>query len=159
MSKLIIIVLLFSITLLSTPSFSLELKVEVQKIKALDKKIMMELFLLTGKESQNWQELLLIEKRMIELDPEQQNANPHVVFSQLKAGHYALRVFQDLNNNNLLDKSSNNIPLEPIGFSSNPSLFSGEPSPEDSVIALFDNKTILVNLKHRRSKKKHKKRH
>ena len=146
---------LFSLALFTTSSYSLELTVEIIKAKQFDKKIMIELFLLEDKKKQNWQNLQLIHKKVIQLSPE----NQEFKLSQLGEGTYALRVFQDTNSNGILDKSSNNIPLEPIGFSTNPSLFKGEPSPEDCAIELINDKHILINLKHRKQKKKRKKHH
>jgi len=159
MSKFLIITCFFSLGLLSNSSLALELTVKIQKIKAFDKKLMMELFLLTDKASQSWEECELIDKRVVEFNTEMQATNQAIVFSQLKSGKYSLRVFQDINNNGVLDKSSNNIPLEPVGFSSNPSLFGGEPSPDDSSIALISDQAIVVDLKHRKPRKKRARRH
>lgn len=153
MTKLTIAAFLFSIAFYSNPSFSLELTVNVAKVKTFNKKIMMELFLLTEVKTQNWRNTTLIEKRIIALDVE----NQAVIFSTLQAGSYAIRVFQDINNNGILDKSSSDIPLEPVGFSQNPSLFGGEPTPEDSAIALTIDEAITINLKYRKPKKKRKK--
>lgn len=152
MTKLTIIVFLFSIALLSNPSFSLELTVNLAKVKAFDKKIMMELFLLTEQEDQHWSKLSLIEKRIIELNI----GNQAVIFPTLQAGTYAIRIFQDSNNNGILDRSTSDIPLEPVGFSQNPSLFGGEPTPEDSALLLTNDQSITINLKHRKPKKKRK---
>jgi uncharacterized protein (DUF2141 family) len=150
MIKLVIISLFFNITLFSTIAFSLELTVEIKNTKQLDKKIMMELFLLTDNNPDNWNDIQLIEKKTVELYSE-------LKFHQLEKGRYALRVFQDVNNNGVLDKSASEIPKEPIGFSANPSLFGGEPLPQDSAIELNRNTTIYINLKHRKVRKKRKK--
>lgn len=40
-----------------------------------------------------------------------------VIFNNIPNGHYAVAVFQDLNNNNSLDKTGFSIPLEPVGIS------------------------------------------
>jgi len=50
----------------------------------------------------------------------------------LPPGSYAVQVFQDSNGNDRLDLSPRGIPLEPVGFSRNPSLFNGKPTPQDS---------------------------
>ena len=49
-------------------------------------------------------------------------------FADVPAGEYAIQVFQDLNGNAELDQSQRGVPLEPVGFSGNPSLFNGKPS-------------------------------
>jgi uncharacterized protein (DUF2141 family) len=159
MTKLLIITFFFSLSLFSKASLSLELTVKIQKIKEFDKKIMMEVFSLTDKESQRWEELQLTDKKVVELSLEAQGESQNIVFSQLKSGRYSLRIFQDINNNGVLDKSSNDIPLEPVGFSGNPSLFGGEPSPEDSVLVLIKDQEITINLKHRKPRKKRSTRH
>ena len=53
--------------------------------------------------------------------------------SELPPGRYAVQVFQDSNGNGKLDLSPRGIPLEPVGFSGDPSLFGGKPKPSDSL--------------------------
>lgn len=152
MPKLIIIALLFSVALYSNPSFSLALTVNVAKVKTTDKKIIMALYSLPKTPYQPWSKLPLIEKKIIDLGANNQD----VTFPSLPSGTYAIRLFQDLNNNEILDRSASDIPLEPVGFSQNPSLFGGEPTPEDSAITLTQDENITINLKHRKPKKKRK---
>ncbi|MBQ4833492.1 DUF2141 domain-containing protein [Pseudoalteromonas sp. MMG010] len=75
-----------------------------------------------------------------------------ITFTDIANGQYCFTFFQDLNNNNTLDLAANSIPKEPVGFSNNPNLFKGKPSPSDSLFVL--NKptslTIKVNNKKRR---------
>lgn len=72
--------------------------------------------------------------------------------SGLTAGKYCVRFFQDLNANGELDLAANSIPKEPVGFSNNPNLMFGQPSPEDSMFELGENSEmkIKVNNKKRR---------
>ena len=42
-----------------------------------------------------------------------------LVFTNLDAGTYGIAVFQDLNTNEVLDKTSLGVPTEPYGFSNN----------------------------------------
>jgi uncharacterized protein (DUF2141 family) len=154
MTTLLKILFLFSILLLSNSAFSLELIVEVKKIKQFDKKIIIELFQLKNQQNLSWQDIKLLQKKIIKLNTEDQV----IKFSQLEEATYAIRLYQDINSNNILDKSSNNIPLEPVGFSTNPSLFKGEPFPDNCAIQLKKDKHILINIKHRKPKRKRKKR-
>ena len=149
MIKLTILVFFFSITLLSNPSFSLELTVKINKLKKLDKKIRFELYLVGLKQPKKWNNLQLVNSDYVVVGPEKNE----IFISQLDHGRYALRIYQDLNNNGKLDKSSSNIPLEPIGFSENPSLFSGEPLPEDAAFELRENMSMAITLKHRKAKR------
>ena len=153
MTKLIIVALLFSVIFFSKPSFSLVLTVNLAKVKIHEQKIMMELYLLTETNQQVWSTLPLIEKKVIDLTIDNQT----VIFPTLAAGTYAIRVFQDTNNNGILDRSTSDIPLEPVGFSQNPSLFGGEPTPVDSAVILANDESITINLKHRKPRKKRKK--
>jgi uncharacterized protein (DUF2141 family) len=51
-------------------------------------------------------------------------------FSDVPPGRYAVQLFVDNNGNGKLDTSDKlGIPREPVGFSNNPSLFEGQPSP------------------------------
>ncbi len=47
----------------------------------------------------------------------------------LPPGRYALQLYQDSNGNGQLDLSPRGIPLEPVGFSANPPLVNGKPTP------------------------------
>ncbi|WP_373389341.1 DUF2141 domain-containing protein [Pseudomonas alcaligenes] len=44
-------------------------------------------------------------------------------------GRYAVQLYQDSNGNGRLDLSPRGVPQEPVGFSGNPSLLKGKPSP------------------------------
>lgn len=44
-------------------------------------------------------------------------------------GRYAVQLYQDSNGNGRLDLSPRGVPQEPVGFSGNPSLVKGKPSP------------------------------
>lgn len=44
-------------------------------------------------------------------------------------GRYAVQLYQDSNGNGRLDLSPRGVPQEPVGFSGNPALLKGKPSP------------------------------
>lgn len=67
-----------------------------------------------------------------------------VKFDQLPAGRYAVKVFQDLNENQKLD-TSNQMPTEPFGFS-NVTMLMGPLSFEQTAFDLDAPKTIVINL-------------
>lgn len=74
--------------------------------------------------------------------------------SDLPPGRYAVQVFQDSNGNGQLDLSPRGIPLEPVGFSGNPALFGGKPTPSESLFEHGDTDSIIgVRLIHPRKKK------
>ncbi|MBU2871632.1 DUF2141 domain-containing protein [Colwellia sp. E2M01] len=154
MIKLTTIISIVCVAICSNLAFSSELTVNIKKVEVLDKVIMMELFLLAEAESTDWMQAQLIDKKRILLGTENQQGIAEFTFSNIENGRYALRVFQDLNDNGFLDRSSSDIPVEPIGFSNNPSLFGGEPTPEDSVINVTQDTIISINLKHKKPRKK-----
>lgn len=78
---------------------------------------------LVSAEQQDWQPSL----------HELQGTQTPLRIADLPPGRYAVQVFQDSNGNGQLDLSPRGIPLEPVGFSGNPSLFGGKPKPSDSL--------------------------
>lgn len=72
-----------------------------------------------------------------------------ITFAELAVGQYAISVFHDLNQNELLDKKSVlPIPKEPFGFSNNPRLFFGPPRYEEcSFIFNQHNQEITIQLR------------
>ena len=71
----------------------------------------------------------------------------------LPPGRYAVQLFEDSNGNGQLDLSPRGIPLEPVGFSGNPSLFGGKPTPGDSFFEHGETDTqISVRLQQPRKK-------
>jgi len=71
-------------------------------------------------------------------------------FDNLGSGKYCVRFFQDLNANGELDLAANSIPKEPVGFSNNPNLMFGQPSPEDSVFELNQSRHIKIKVNNKK---------
>ncbi len=66
-----------------------------------------------------------------------------LTFNDLPSGEYAITLYQDLNENEKLDKLFS-IPLEPYGVSNNVNSF---PKFKDSKIQLNKNKSIKIKIK------------
>jgi len=65
----------------------------------------------------------------------------------IEKGNYAVSVYHDENNNNILETTGLfGIPLEPYGFSNNPSMRFG-PSFKKSVFKMTSDKDISIKLK------------
>lgn len=64
--------------------------------------------------------------------------------------HYGMRIFQDINKNQQLDMTDTGIPLEPVGFSQNPSLVNGIPPLSDCQFTAGE--SIEINMKWRKKK-------
>lgn len=105
-----------------------------------------QVFRCTSEEKQRWDKLELVvqghavatEKTLL------------VELNNIGAGGYCVRVYQDTNGNQQLDFGSGNIPLEPVGFSSNPNLMLGYPAPKKTFIELPSNKLIKIKMNYRR---------
>ena len=131
-----------------------ELNIILKKLKNTEAPIKIELFRLSIKETPEWQLITPLSTKKVTL-----NNNKSIIFSdRIAAGKYSIRAFQDINKNNILDKSLSSIPREPVAFSQNPSLFKGEPSPEETAFTIKENTSISLIFKHPRKKKKKNKR-
>jgi uncharacterized protein (DUF2141 family) len=68
-------------------------------------------------------------------------------FSQkFPSGKYAIAVYQDLNQNGILDRNWLGLPVEPYGFSNNPSTFFGPPSFHKAAFDLTGDHSLKVSL-------------
>jgi uncharacterized protein (DUF2141 family) len=65
---------------------------------------------------------------------------------ELPAGDYAIKCYQDVNDNGKIDMNGMGIPNEPYGSSGKSSYF-GPPSFSDAKFALENNKTLQIHLK------------
>lgn len=74
------------------------------------------------------------------------NGKAIIYFKGLKKGDYAVSVFHDANDNNIMDTKLFGIPKEPYGFSNNAKGFMGPPSFEDAKFVLDDDKTIFIEV-------------
>ena len=73
--------------------------------------------------------------------------NPFYEYFELKNGSYALAVFQDLNENGILDTNWVGIPTEPYGFSNDPVIRFGPPQFKECLINLANNSKICIKLR------------
>jgi uncharacterized protein (DUF2141 family) len=67
-----------------------------------------------------------------------------VTFSDLKPGKYAVRIYQDMNDNKQMDFSGQ-MPAEPFGFS-NVTMLMGPPQFDQSAFVLDSNKAVQVSM-------------
>lgn len=71
--------------------------------------------------------------------------NELITSIQVNQGKYAVSVFQDLNNNKILDKNKMGIPTEPYGISKHPNGIFAMPTFEDCAISV--NEKTLCEIK------------
>ena len=71
-----------------------------------------------------------------------------LIFSDLQAGEYVVRIFHDQNNNEEFDQKENGIPLEGYGFSNEAAAEFGPPSYEDMIVIIKEgDETVRTNAK------------
>ena len=81
-------------------------------------------------------------------DDSSQSLQVTVPLSKSSSGEMAVMVFQDLDNDQTMDKNLLGIPLEPYGFTNNPQKL-GPPDWEDMKVNLTDeNMALNITLKH-----------
>ena len=68
-----------------------------------------------------------------------------ITFKELPDGEYAIKLFQDKNNNNKMDFNMLGMPKESYGFSNNGGRF-GQPDYKDAKFTVKDNTVIDINL-------------
>ena len=69
-----------------------------------------------------------------------------IIIHDLPSGEYALAVFHDENENNVLDTNWLGIPKEPIGFSNARMKTFGPPSFRECAFSLSSNRAVQVSL-------------
>ena len=70
-----------------------------------------------------------------------------VVFSKIPSGTYAVAVYHDKNNNNVLDKNYLGIPTEAFGFSNNARRTFSAPSFSEAAVVVNNSKAINITVK------------
>ncbi|MDD1506534.1 MULTISPECIES: DUF2141 domain-containing protein [Pseudomonadaceae] len=73
----------------------------------------------------------------------QQGNGEQLIVKDVPPGRFALQLYQDSNGNGRLDLSPRGIPLEPVGFSSNPTLLKGKPAPEAAQFGHGEDDTLI----------------
>ncbi len=136
------------------------LSVEVQRINQIQGQLYYQLFSCPKNELLAWDELNLLLTDKIEIVKDKVKLN----FSGLEPNRYIIRVFQDINDNSILDFSHNGVPKEPTGFSNNPNLLLGYPKPIDSCFTsdVIDSvnysadNTVIIKLNNKKKRKRRK---
>jgi uncharacterized protein (DUF2141 family) len=107
-----------------------------------------------------WDDLESVRKLLQDIGPEHaQQGKVQLIIEDLPLGLTCIRLYLDLNNNQLLERSAIGLPLEPVGFSNNPSLFKGEPTPQDSCFSLQETTNVeMIKLKQHKKRKRKPKR-
>lgn len=74
---------------------------------------------------------------------ELQGEGAQLILKDVPPGRFALQLYQDSNDNGRLDLSPRGIPLEPVGFSNNPTLLKGKPKPRAAAFEHGEDDTLV----------------
>jgi uncharacterized protein (DUF2141 family) len=129
------------------------LKINIIKIKQISGNIHFQLLACPQDDEQPWDSLELIQTGLIAVH----DNNMAIEISAELGSSYILRLFQDINQNNRLDFSSNDIPKEPTGFSNNPSISFGEPTPHEACFKLTSDIELYIEMNNKKQKRKRRK--
>ena len=132
-------ILIFSLQTIKAQNETFTLTVEIFGLKNNTGKVLLAIF-------DNEQTFLKTNKEVNGMSVIIENNKAMAQFRGLKKGEYALSLFHDKNNNNMLDKNLIGIPKEPYAFSNNATGIFGPPSFKDSKINLNADKTIAIKL-------------
>ena len=132
-------ILIFSLQTIKAQNETFTLTVEIFGLKNNTGKVFLAIF-------DNEQTFLKTNKEVNGMSVIIENNKAMARFRGLKKGEYALSLFHDKNNNNMLDKNLIGIPKEPYAFSNNATGIFGPPSFKDSKINLNADKTIAIKL-------------
>ena len=131
----------------------LGLKIESKSIKPGKIHVALYRLKVATQSPAGWSDIEDLRKEVIDYIPN--SAPSELNITGLESGQICVRVFIDLNANQLLDSSQIGLPLEPVGFANNPSLFSGQPSPEEGCFELMEGSNVQsIDLKQKESKRK-----
>ena len=132
-------IIIFSLQTIKAQNETFTLTVEIFGLKNNTGKVFLAIF-------DNEQTFLKTNKEVNGMSVIIENNKAMAQFRGLKKGEYALSLFHDKNNNNMLDKNLIGIPKEPYAFSNNATGIFGPPSFKDSKINLNADKTIAIKL-------------
>lgn len=132
-------VLAIAASFVALPTLAHELNVNVNNIQSIKGDLLVAVY--DKKENydadKNWVAVkkIKVEKSSLSLD-----------FADLPAGHYAVKLFQDENQNGQIDMNALGVPVEPYGFSNNQGR-SGQPSFEEAKVVLDSSVNIEIQLR------------
>ncbi|HTF96726.1 MAG TPA: DUF2141 domain-containing protein [Cellvibrio sp.] len=125
--------------MVAMPSFAHELTLKIGNIQKTDGNLLIAIYDQQTHFDANSQ-WVAVQKVKVTTGP------MRIVFSDLPTGHYAVKLFQDENDNGRIDMNATGIPTEPYGFSANGGIY-GPPSFDDSKVKLDKSTEIDIQLR------------
>jgi len=125
------------ILVLSQSAYAAKLTVNISDLEAEKGHLLVALY--AGKEDyQNGKEIKASKAKVNQKELS-------VIFEDIADGEYAIKMYQDENDNNELDKNMMGIPKEGYGFSNNVGMF-GQPEYKEAKFTVKDNTVIDIDL-------------
>jgi uncharacterized protein (DUF2141 family) len=128
---------LSSILLLSNHANAAEITVHIKKISTLKGHLMLAMYA----DETSYQHGKPSYSARVKVS----KAQEEITFKDLPDGEYAIKLFQDKNDNNEMDMNMLGIPKESYGFSNNGGHF-GQPDYKEAKFSVKDNTIIDINL-------------
>lgn len=132
-------VLAMTATFFAVPTFAHELTLNVHNFKSIKGNLLVAVY---DKEehynsNNNW---VAVKKVKVE------GPTMSLDFVALPSGNYAVKLFQDENENNQIDTGANGIPTEPYGFSNNGGSY-GPPSFNEAKVVVDKSTELEIQLR------------
>lgn len=125
--------------IIALPTFADELTLHVNNIKAIQGNLLVAVY--DKEASYNANNNWVAAKQVKVAD-----TTMSLSFVDLPAGSYAIKLFQDKNENNQIDIGANGIPTEPYGFSNNLGSY-GPPSFDEAKVTVNKASVIEIQLR------------
>ena len=137
--KTLMAVLGVALVAVSVPSLAHELTLRVDNVKNLNGNLLVAVYdqALHYSSDNQW-----VVARKIKV-----TEGPILIpLGDVPVGHYAVKLFQDENDNGMIDKNPMGIPVEPYGFSNNGGSY-GQPSFDDAKVLVDKATEIEIQLR------------
>lgn len=124
---------------MSLPSLAHELTLKVDKVKNVNGNLLIAVYDQAANYSSDSQWVVVRKVKVTE-------GPIRIPLGDVPTGHYAVKLFQDENDNNQIDKNSTGIPTELYGFSNNGGSY-GQPSFDEAKVLVDKATEIEIHLK------------
>lgn len=124
---------------MSLPLLAHELTLKVDKVKNLNGNLLIAVYD-QAPNYNNDSQWVVVRKVKVSEGP------IRIPLGDVPTGYYAVKLFQDENDNGLIDKNPIGIPTEPYGFSNNGGSY-GQPSFDEAKVLVDKATEIEINLK------------
>lgn len=137
--KTVMAVMGLAFVAVSVPSLAHELTLKVDKVKSLNGNLLVAVYDQAPHYNSDSQWFVARKVKVTE-------GPIRIPLGDVPTGHYAVKLFQDENDNGMIDKTPIGIPSEPYGFSNNGGSY-GQPSFDEAKVLVDKTTEIEIHLK------------